>query len=393
MNKLIHIIFFLSIALSGYGVGDTISQEHLNMEFDTCFGDLETISFGDYQNNSVIWINLSASWWTSCYNVLLEGDEVYLDWKNDSRVQTFINLDELGLPWTCQQWADNTYSGGLYEDDGVTPASPQIIDDGNNPEKVIWNWFDYDLSAQYPKNIFIDHDMKIHAITEIDMSSEAVNEIINEMLSNAPSGCTDDTGCNFDPNAFNDDGSCQFPIEGCSCNSIDTDSDGICDQIDDCPDIYNPFQHDQDQDGLGDACEDNDDDDDGLTDCWDYWYDDGIQMSATEIEAAIASGSCQDFELKYDSKILPSSIELLNIFPNPFNPSSTISFHLINPQIVNIDIYDINGQKLVDLTDKFYNSGIHNLEWKPEASISSSLYIVHFETMDFQTTQKILYLK
>tara|TARA_Y100000814_G_scaffold93007_1_gene63945 strand:+ start:726 stop:914 length:189 start_codon:yes stop_codon:yes gene_type:complete len=62
MNKLIHIIFFLSIALSGYGIGDTISQEHLNMEFDTCFGDLETISFGDYQNNSVIWINLSASW-------------------------------------------------------------------------------------------------------------------------------------------------------------------------------------------------------------------------------------------------------------------------------------------------------------------------------------------
>ena len=62
MNKLIHIIFFLSIALSAYGVGDTISEEHLNMEFDTCFGDLETISFGDYKNNSVIWINLSASW-------------------------------------------------------------------------------------------------------------------------------------------------------------------------------------------------------------------------------------------------------------------------------------------------------------------------------------------
>ena len=62
MNTLIYIIFFLSIALSGYGVGDTISQEHLDMEFDTCFGDLETISFGDYQNNSVIWMNLSATW-------------------------------------------------------------------------------------------------------------------------------------------------------------------------------------------------------------------------------------------------------------------------------------------------------------------------------------------
>ena len=114
-------------------------------------------------------------------------------------MQTFISLDELGMPWTCAQWADNTFSGGLYEADGTTPASPQIIDDGNNPEKVLWNWFEYQISAAYPKNIFIDHDMRIHAITEVDMSSEAVNEIINEMLSNMPLvlGCIDDTACNY----------------------------------------------------------------------------------------------------------------------------------------------------------------------------------------------------
>ena len=393
MKKIVHIIFFVSIALSGYGVGDTISEADLNIEFDTCFGDLETISFGDYQNSSVIWINLSASWWTSCYNVLLEGDEVYLDWKDDSRVQTFISLDELGAPWTCQQWADNTFSGGLYEDDGTTPASPQIIDDGNSPEKVIWNWFDYALSAQYPKNIFIDHDMKIHAITEIDMTSEAVNEIINQMLSNAPSGCTDDTACNYDSNAFNDDGSCDLPLEGCDCDSVDTDSDGICNEIDICPDTSDPYQHDRDQDGLGDACDDNDDDGDGLLDCWDYWYDDGIQMSVAEIEAAIESGSCQDFALGHSKDFLPSTIDLFSVFPNPFNPSSIITFNLSYPQIVDIDIYDINGQKLIDLTNKFYNSGSHNVEWKPEVSISSGLYIVHFQTLNFQASQKVLYLK
>ena len=62
MNKFIHYIFFLSIALSGYGVGDTISEEHLNIEFDTCFGDIETVTFGDHLGSSVIWLNLSASW-------------------------------------------------------------------------------------------------------------------------------------------------------------------------------------------------------------------------------------------------------------------------------------------------------------------------------------------
>ena len=116
-------------------------------------------------------------------------------------------------------------------------------------------------------------------------------------------------------------------------------------------------------------------------------------MSAAEIEAAIESGSCQDSALGYNKAFLPSSIELVNIFPNPFNPYSMITFNISSPQIVNIDIYDINGQKISDLTDRFYNSGMHNVEWEPDISISSGLYIVHFQTLNFQTSKKILYLK
>jgi len=61
MNKLIYIGFFISIVLSAYDVGDTISEDHLDDQFDTCFGDWEG-TFGAYKNNSVIWLNLSASW-------------------------------------------------------------------------------------------------------------------------------------------------------------------------------------------------------------------------------------------------------------------------------------------------------------------------------------------
>lgn len=285
----------------------------------------------------------------------------------------------------------------MYEEDGVTPASPQIIDDGGPPnEKIIWNWFDYTLDAQYPKNIFIDHEMKIYAITEVDMSSETVNDIINQML-NSWSGCFDSSACNYDPNAsVEDNDSCEYALDYYDCNSNclnDSDSDEICDEIDDCPNVYNPFQHDQDGDGFADACEDPDDDGDGLVDCWNYWYDDGIQMSVAEIEAALLSGSCGDFALGHNKNLLPSAIDLLSISPNPFNPSSIISFNLSYPQIVNIDIYDINGQKLIDLTNKFYNSGTHNVEWKADNSISSGLYIVYFQTLNFQTSQKVLYLK
>ena len=33
---------------------------------------------------------------------------------------------------------------------------------------------------------------------------------------------------------------------------IDSDTDGVCDTVDDCPNIYNPYQHDSDGDGFED---------------------------------------------------------------------------------------------------------------------------------------------
>ncbi len=43
-------------------------------------------------------------------------------------------------------------------------------------------------------------------------------------------------------------------VVGCD-SPADTDSDGIADIMDNCPDVYNPLQEDSDFDGLGDSCD------------------------------------------------------------------------------------------------------------------------------------------
>ena len=51
------------------------------------------------------------------------------------------------------------------------------------------------------------------------------------------SGCTDTGACNYDAQATTEDGSCQYPQSGLDCNGnclVDEDSDGICDDVDEC---------------------------------------------------------------------------------------------------------------------------------------------------------------
>jgi len=71
-------------------------------------------------------------------------------------------------------------------------------------------------------------------------------------------GCTDEEACNYDQAANVDDDSCEYAEQyyDCEDNCInDLDLDEVCDELDNCPEDYNPNQEDFNFDGLGDACD------------------------------------------------------------------------------------------------------------------------------------------
>ncbi len=82
----------------------------------------------------------------------------------------------------------------------------------------------------------------------------------------------------------------------------------------------------------------------------------------------------------------------LSVFPNPFNPATTLSFTLPSPQRVRLGIYDISGREQRLLADDLFSAGTHRLAFDASA-LPSGIYFAHLSGRNLSLTQKLLLLK
>ncbi|MBA3647204.1 MAG: T9SS type A sorting domain-containing protein [Chitinophagales bacterium] len=57
------------------------------------------------------------------------------------------------------------------------------------------------------------------------------------------------------------------------------------------------------------------------------------------------------------------SKSIVQVFPNPFSQSTTISFTLSQAEKISLNIYDLSGRVVKVLADEIINTGKHELEW------------------------------
>lgn len=92
-----------------------------------------------------------------------------------------------------------------------------------------------------------------------------------------------------------------------------------------------------------------------------------------------------------------NKIELYQNYPNPFNPSTCISFNLKNTQNVEVNIYNIKGQKVKELVNTKLEAGKHSFTWdgnnQNNKKTSAGIYFYQIKAGDFKQTKKMIMIK
>jgi len=89
---------------------------------------------------------------------------------------------------------------------------------------------------------------------------------------------------------------------------------------------------------------------------------------------------------------LPSVIRLLQNFPNPFNPSTTIKYDLPTDSRVSLTILNVLGQEIATLVNEEQWVGARSVEWNG-SGFASGVYYYRLQAGDYVSLKKMLLLK
>lgn len=99
----------------------------------------------------------------------------------------------------------------------------------------------------------------------------------------------------------------------------------------------------------------------------------------------------------YPENNILDGIELQQNTPNPFNDKTLIKFFLSVPSEVNLSIYNLNGEYICNLIQKYLPDGWHQLHWDGSNSegkaVSSGIYICTLKTKSSERSMIMQFAK
>ncbi|MDZ4182854.1 MAG: FlgD immunoglobulin-like domain containing protein, partial [Candidatus Cloacimonadaceae bacterium] len=114
------------------------------------------------------------------------------------------------------------------------------------------------------------------------------------------------------------------------------------------------------------------------------WYIDDVRIESDPVSNDDQVSGIQEYRL-------------LGNYPNPFNPSTSISFNLPQKSAVSLSIYNLKGQKVKSLVHAELPSGRHDIVWNGRDDnnrpVSSGIYMYRIQAGSWQDSRKMMLMK
>ena len=88
----------------------------------------------------------------------------------------------------------------------------------------------------------------------------------------------------------------------------------------------------------------------------------------------------------------PKNFILHPAYPNPFNPTTNITFHIPYATHTTLNIYNLSGQRITTLIDNRLNPGTHHVTFDG-STLSSGIYFYQLNSGSITKTQKMVLIK
>ena len=93
-----------------------------------------------------------------------------------------------------------------------------------------------------------------------------------------------------------------------------------------------------------------------------------------------------------DQVSLPVPFRLEQNRPNPFNPVTTIEYHLSQVDHVTLLVYDALGREVARLVDEVEGPGYRSVQWDA-TGVSSGVYLYRLAAGGYSATKRLVLMK
>jgi len=97
-------------------------------------------------------------------------------------------------------------------------------------------------------------------------------------------------------------------------------------------------------------------------------------------------------DVKNESSGFPGEYSLLLNYPNPFNPSTRITYNLKEASEVQLKIFNVLGNEVATIVNELRSAGMHEVTWNAE-NLSSGVYFYQLRAGSFIETRKMVLLR